>query len=535
MSENLAKTIRRGTITLILANFIVKFIGIIYKIPLTNIIGGYGMSFFNSAFEIHQLLLAFSTAGLPVALSKMISESNTLGRYREVKKIFHITLITFTIVGFVGTAIMFLGASAFSKMIYSDLTKYSIMALAPSMFFFSITATFRGYFQGLQNMKPTAITQVIEAICKLFVGIGLAYLLLSWGKGPQYVSAGAIFGTTFSTLIATMLIIGIYYLPKHRNHFSPEELLIGECRSGKVILKDLMKIVIPITLGSLVVNLTGFLDLFLIMNRLGDTGMTQQAANTCHGIYKSYAQTLFNLPPSIITSINISIIPAVAAAFIKKDSQNLQNLIRKSLKIVILFAIPCGIGLTVLSGPILNLLYPARPDEVLIAIPLLRVLGIASIWVSVASLTTALLQAMGYVNLPLISLLTGGCIKLLTNYFLVGIPSIGIMGAPIGNNLCYLAILFMNIYFLIHKAGVKTKLWSSMVKPFLAALIMGLAALISYNLLEIFLYPNIATIIAILLSAIVYLLVLLAIKGINKDDILMLPGGRKLAAILKLK
>jgi len=528
----------KGAFILVLANFIVKFIGVIYKIPLTNLIGGYGMGFFNSAFEIHQMLLAFSTAGLPVAVSKMVSESNALGRHDEVQKIFRVVLVSFSVIGILFTALMFFGAPGFSHLIKSDLTKYSIMALAPSIFFYAIISIFRGYFQGHENMVPTASTQVIEAIFKLFVGISLAYYLIKIGMGMEHVSAGAIFGTTAGTIVAAIILIAIYFSPKNRRKRAElrERDLTGECRSSKKIFTDLIKIVVPVTAGSLVVNLTGFLDLFLIMSRLGDIGFSEAAATTIYGTYKSCAQTLFNLPPSIITSINVSVIPAVAAAFVLGNRDRLQHIIGTALRVVSLFAIPCAVALCVFADPILHLLFPrVAAEEIAIATPLLRIMGIASLWASVSGLSTAALQAVGRVKLPVLSMAIGGCIKLAANYFLVGTPSIGITGAPIGTNLCYLAIMIINLTFLYKTTNVSINIKSFVIKPIISAAVMGALALVIRYFLAQIMPSSIATIIMLLLAIVIYFAVLMLVGGLRAEDIAMVPGGRRIIKLLRLK
>ncbi|MBE6871247.1 MAG: polysaccharide biosynthesis protein [Ruminococcaceae bacterium] len=530
-------TLYKGAFLLLVANFFVKIIGILYKVPLTNMVGTYCMGFFNQAFEVQQVFLAFSTAGLPVALSKMVSESNSLGRFRETRKIFRVVLTTFAIVGLVGSLLMFFGSSFFAVIIETPLAKYSLMALAPAMFFLSITAAIRGFFQGHNRMEPTAVTQVIEAVVKVALGIGLAYLFMQNGLGAEYVSAGAILGTTFSTLTATLLMASLFIFfakrlePYKTVHATGVEI-DDTCRTTGQILKYAIGIIVPITIGSVVVNLTSFLDLFLIMRRLGDIGLSSETATSIYGAYKSCAQTLFNLPPSIITSVNLSFIPAASAAFIRRDRKNLNRICSKAVKLVMIFAVPCSIGLMVFAKPILTLFYPSIPNDVALATPLLRILGFASLWVSISSILTALLQAVGKMKLPLVSMAAGGAVKLIINYILVGIPAIGITGAPVGTALCYVVMAAMNIWFLRKYSGVQPNLLRSIIKPLMAAVAMGGAGYLLYWLLEKAVGTNVSIIISLIFCVCIYFVVLLLIGGITPSDVAGLPGGKKLSTIV---
>ena len=536
MSESKTKSVVKGALLLVLANIVVKAIGVFYKIPLGNILGEDGMGYFSAAFEIHQLLLAISTAGLPVALSKMISESYALGRYNEIRRIHKTTLIGFLIVGIITTLLMYFGAGAFSSMINSSLAIYSIKALAPSVFFVVVISIFRGYFQGLQSMTPTASTQIVEAVIKLGVGIALALFLANLGYGQEFLSAGAIFGVTVSTFCAAIILIIVFALSKQRKLINSMPSEDNTSRSSKRILIDIVKIAVPVTAGSMVVNLTGFLDLFLIMNRLIQSGMTEAAANALYGTYKGFAQTIFNLPPSIITSINVSIIPAIAAATTLKHVDRRKHLIESSLKIIILLSVPFAIGISMFSGPILAILYPMQPQAAQMAAPLLSVLGIATITVSVASLTTAIMQGMGKVVVPVLNLLVGGSIKLLCNYFLVGIPSIGIYGAPFGTNLCYLATMILNLYFLSKYLDTRFNIYKIFVKPLFAGGIMGVSAYFVNKLLLLYMDTRLAFLLVVVFCVVIYAVLVFALKIVEREDILSMPLGKKLVKLTdKLK
>jgi len=533
MSDSTQSKVLTGTMILVVTNVLVKLIGVIYKIPLTNLIGGYGMGFFNSAFEIYQVFLSLCTVGVPVAISKMVSESNALGRYTETRKILQTALRSFGLLGCFMAGIMFFGAKPLARMIQSDLTCYSIMALAPTVLCLSFTGPMRGFFQGFQKMTPTAITQFLEAVCKLLVGIALAAILLKMGYGAEFVSAGAIFGTTAGAILALLILIFLYNRPKGRALYGKAALQGGECRGTLQLLKDMLKLTIPIALSSLIVNLTGFLDLFFIMNRLVDIGYDQATATTVFGVYKSYAQTLFHLPPSIIASVNTSILPAMSAAFAVLNRERLTRLLNTGLKLVSVLAIPSCVGLLVFTEPILSLLF-TDPAEIKMAVPLLQMLAIAVLWVSYSSMLSTGLQAVSKVRLPLISMLVGGVVKLVSNYILVGIPSINIMGASISTNLCYFTVFAMNLRFFLKYTETRVDWKDVLVKPLIASVFMAVSVLLSHRLFLLLPIPGrVATVLAIGVAAVVFFGVLILTGGLDEELLHKLPGGRRLKRFLK--
>ena len=442
-----------------------------------------------------------------------------------------------SIVGFIGTAIMFFGAEAFSAKLDNPLAALSIAALSPAIFFLSVSCLFRGFFQGLGDMRPSSLSEVIEALFKLLIGIGFTMLLRSLGFGDHVLSAGAITGTTLSVLVSVFVMFGAYLLSSKRREVRLRAAEDDEKPSSSFrIVGRFWRLALPIALSSVVVNLTSVLDLFLIFDRLIYSGMTVENANRVYGAYKGYAQSLFNLAPSIISSINISILPTLSAYFVTRQREKAKNTIEQSLKVVNLLAFPAAIGLLVLAEPISRLLYPARLDEIGVAIPILRILAVASYWTSISTIMTSLLQASGKTHLPLISLAAGGAVKLTVNYFLVAIPSLGINGAPIGTLCCYIVMVAINTVFIFRTFGkvdgkrLKVFRWS--VKPLISAAVMGAAAYWSQQGLDIILPERIATVLSILIAVAVYAVMILIVRGVTRSDLVILPGGRKLSALL---
>ena len=525
-------SVAKGAAILIAANFVVKIIGVVYKIPLANILGSDGMGYLSSAYEIYQLLLTIFASGGALAVSKIIAESSALGRKAEVAKIMRLMFAVFTVVGAAGAALMYFGSGIFAGAIENPPAKYCIMVLSPAILFLSISCVVKGYYQGLGNMKPTAASQMLEAIFKLGIGVGFAILLTSMAYEPEYVAAGAISGTSISSAIGTVILLTIFLLPKNRRRIKELAAGGGDVRPTKKLLKVFWKLAIPLTFSAMVVNLTGVLDLFLIYNRLQAAGLDSKAANAAYGGYKGYAQTLFNLPPSIISSLNTSIIPSLSAAFVRKDTRRIKYVVRRSIKLVVSLALPCAVGLLVLAGPIQRMLYPKRLDEIAAVTPLLQILGVASFMTCAASLMTGLLQSSGHMRLPVVALTIGGAVKLAVNYVLVGIPSIGMIGAPIGTLLCYTTMFAINYHFFKKHAGYKVRFWPRVIKPGIASAIMGAASWGAQKLLAKVIPDSAATLIALILAVVIYGVVLLLIGGINEDDVKLLPKGRAIARAL---
>ncbi|MEA4920744.1 MAG: polysaccharide biosynthesis protein [Clostridiaceae bacterium] len=519
-----------GALILVFSNTIVKVIGALFSIPITNMVGGDGNGIFTVAYYIYTAMFVISTAGLPVAVSKMVAESNALGRYKEVKRIFRVAVTTFSIVGGVAMIIMMLGAKWFVAQIGNNRAYYAVLAVAPSIFFVSIISAFRGYFQGLSNMVPTAISQVIEAGGKLVFGLLLTYILIQRGYSLEIVVAGSIGGVTAGTVLSALYIILARL--KHGSGLPDGALQSGPSASYSEITKRLIKIAVPITIGASVLSITNLIDMGVVLNRLQDAGQNEEQANFIYGCY-NMAVKMFNMPQALIVALSVSIIPAVAAAYARKDAAKAANTITAALRFTGIMALPCAAGLAVLAHPILSLLYYKLPEEVDIASPLLVIISPAVLLVALVSVTNAILQAMGKVKVPVITIVIGGLVKLTTNYILVGTPGIEIYGAPIGTTLCYGSISLLNLV-IIAKSTKGISVIGSFLKPFIAASIMAVFTYFSYIPLGAALGAKLGAVATIMLSALVYAAALIFIRALPKEEVLMLPKGEKIAKLLKL-
>lgn len=535
MSQKKTEGFLKGAMVLMVANVLVKLIGAVFRVPLTRVVGDYGMGLYSAAYRYYSLLLTVSTAGIPLAISKMISEARTLGRIRESKRIFRIAFLFCAVLGGLGTICLILGSGKLALLANNEEVAVSIIALAPAVLLLSLAAGLRGSFQGRNNMLPTGLSQVLEALSRLFVGLFLAMLFIKMALPDKFVAAGAITGVTIGAGLSALLLTVLYFAAKKKHAAADAELVqTEEMRSNGKILKDLLALAIPVTIGALVMNLTNTIDLVLVTNRLAAVGYDQYQTTELFGIYDNYAVPLFNLVPSIIISLNLSITPVVSAAYARKDMLSLHQTLLSSSRIVVMLSLPAAVGIAVLANPIISLLYGAG-QSANTATPVLAILSVAAVFLCVSSLTSTILQAIGKPIIPVGTMLAGALVKVLANYFLIAIPGVELNGAAIGTVLCYVVITLLNLYFLKKETGFAVNAVRTYGKPVLSTLVMGILCFGAYYLLGGLIGNYAAMFASVAIGAITYFVMLFVTGGITREDILMLPKGEKLAAKLPLK
>ncbi len=544
MTKNKKQSFVQGALILVVAALVVKFIGFFFKIPLTYLIDNDGMGLFNSAYQIYTIMFIIATAGFPTAISKMVAESLALNRRQEAERVFRVAICILAVIGVAGSLFLFFGADVISGWIKNTRSLQAIQAIAPAVLCVSFMAVFRGYFQGRQNMLPTAISEVTEALGKLIFGYLFAWLFIS--HSVEKAAAGAVFGVTMGTVMGffTLLIMFVMY-KKSSEGYQPGEVT----DSYKAITKRLIRIAVPITIGASVSSLTNLADMFTVMRRLQDitkltpeffekyhsiittlksfdgVSMNEQLANSLYGMYTGKAITLFNFPLTMVVALGMSVVPVIAGALAKKDKTGAQRAVNTVLKITVIFAIPCAIGMYVLAGPILQVVFQDS-----LAVTLLQKLAVSIIFVSVLQITTSILQAYGRTVVPVVNMIIGGIIKVVINYNLVAIPSVNIDGAPIGTMVCYFTVMMLNMFWIIKETKCKFSILEYVIKPLFAGSIMGAVAYLLYNGVS-----HMGTVAALGISVIaavfVYFALLLVVRAFTEEDISMLPKGDK---ILKL-
>jgi len=566
----------------------VKFIGMFYKIALTDILGTSGMTDFTNAYNIYSVLLTVSTAGLPVAVSKLVSEANALGRRNQVNRVFRLSLTVFLTVGVFSFLLMYFGSDGLADLMNDPLSSPAVKALAPAVVCVGCLSAFRGYSQGHQNMTPTAVSQILEAVTKLVLGLalasyvtGLAFTAADLAKyrpnldtsamTPEQLqeavaatqtsqaAAGAITGVTVGTVLALVYMVLSYLLRKRREERRSEDTPQGM----GTIFSSLMKIAIPITLSASMVGIVTVIDSSLVQGQLqklymavnGIAEMTesneQEIINYSRNLYGNYAGALniYNLPQSLLTAISASVIPAVSAALARRDKRGGAHLVGSALRMAALLSFPMGIGLLVLGTPIIAFLFPSYDAS--IAGPLLSTLGLASISVCMMIVCNSVLQAYGFVNLPVLIMVLGGVIKIVANYNLVAIPAVNVRGAPVGNVLCFTLCFVLDLLLIARVIPGRPRYLPILGKPAVAAGVMGLAAWAVYGLGEKVLRAagilvtqegealsrmgfGLCIFLAIGVALVVYLALVVALGAISKDDLTLMPKGETLAKLLRL-
>lgn len=505
----------QGTIILVLANVFVKIIGAMFKIPLTNLIGASGMGDFSIAFNIYAVMFVVSTAGLPVAISKMVAEANAQGRFGDVSRIVKCAFFVFFTISICLMSVVIFFADDICRLIGSETAHLSIVAIAPCIGLVTIIAIFRGYYQGHHNMSKTAISQMIEAVFKLFIGYFFAKYLIDLAFDTSVASAGAIFGVTVATAIScAYLSVNILFFRK-KSRLKPTT-------SCKNITKGLFQIAVPITLGASILSLTSIVDMFTILRRLQEIGVSNADSNALYGAY-NMAITIYNLPQAIVMAISISVIPLISECY--KNKPRVNEIFNSALGMSVMVAMPCATGFVVMSTQILNFLYYKRPDDVLMASPILVILGIAVVFVSIVIITNATLQAISKPLIPVRSMCIGIVVKIIANYILVGIPTINISGAPMGTVLCFLVIAVLNLHEIRKNLAINLKINNLFIKPIISSFLMSLVISKSYQIFDK--YTNIGTILVIFVAGISYFVIMYFLGVFRKNDFNLIKINKK--------
>ena len=529
MSDQKKQSFLHGTMLLAMSTAIVKVIGAFYSIPLNAIIGEQGFGYYSTAYEIYTVLLMISTAGLPVAMSRMISAASSLGNYRQVRKIYTVSRTIFLTLGLIGALLMTLFCRQLADFQKQPDAWAAIAALGPSCFLICLMSTYRGFFQGQSNMMPTSVSQVIEAICKLVVGIAAALLILFYTKNYALAAGGAIFGVTMSCLVSS-----IYLNHCFRKAFKDLPQSCEDVDSGKTIAKSLLAIAIPITIGSAGLQILTVLETKLYMTQLLET-LTQEQADIQKGIY-NFTQKIFNMPCAFITPITISVIPAITAQLTAGDQKAVKATEESAARVTALICAPCAVGLAVLSGPVTALLGGYTGERLALASDLMLVLGICIVFNGTVLLTNAIMQAHGHVNLPVINMFIGGLVKLVVIFILTGNPAIGILGTPIGSLLCYISITVLNLISMRRVLPQAPAIVKNLAKAILAAIIMGVVVWGGlFGLQTIGITSRLILCGGpIALGVVVYVVAAVKLRAITREDCLLLPKGEKIANLLHL-
>ncbi len=533
------KNFLSGALILTLANAVAKVIGAIYKIPLNNMLGTVGTNYYNDGYQIYALLFVLSTAGIPVAIAKMVSEAVATGRANEPKKILKNSLWVFGILGAVLATLLMIFVDPLSALLRSGETvNYCIAMVAPAIFFVAISSVIKGFFQGYKDMVPSAWFQVIEASFKL-VGLVIVIVMV-FGlniSDPVLLACGGILGVTFGSFAASLFMLIRYLREKDFGKYDPDALASN---SNRNIIKTIITLAIPISLSSAVMSITSTLDMIFVkfsLQRFGIAGgmsaeKALEMAKDVYGAYIGSTSSLFNLPPTITITVGIAVLPFLTGAFAVGKKQEAFANMRSASKVVSLIAMPCALGMSVMSEGIIRLLF--KKDFWQVGIPCMQLLGISIFFVSFVSLTGTFLQSVGRVKTSLFTMAIGAIAKLAVNLFMV--ENIGILGAPMGTFACYGTIFLLNCLFIKKYMGFSMPIGTIVFRPLICTLVCCGAAYGSWwALCQVLGYSRLWVIVALGLAVVVYAIMVLALKVLSKEDMALLPKGERIGEILARK
>ena len=548
------QTFLQGTAVLAMATVLVKLMGFLFKVPLNNIIGEDGFGYFNTAYDVYNVLLMISTTGLPVAMSRMISQAQTLGNHAQIKRIYRTSLYVFLTIGMVGSLGMLFFCRQLSVMVTTNENSWAaIAALAPCVLLICLVSAYRGFFQGQSNMTPTSVSQIFEAVTRLVVGLGLAWLVmkltgeaavraqgivLASGETAQdygditLAAGGAILGVTLGSLISV-----VYLHHKFRQSNQILSLGGGTAKSTRSTMKELLSIAVPITLGSAGLQIINLFDTMIYMRRLtGALQWTEKMADSAKGVY-NFCQTVFALPCSFIPTITIAVIPAITASLTRKDLAEAKVTSESSVRTMALIAMPCAAGLFVMAEPVIRLLCSTyTEDRIQLAATMLAILGLTVIFNSLVLLLNAIMQAHGDVVTPVVNMLIGGIIKIIVNYILVGQPNLNIVGAPIGTFICYISITALDLIAMKRHISARPAIFKNIIRPGLASAIMGAATFMVYRVLSNAISSwKLACLLSLAFAVVLYAVLVVFLRCLTYEDCMLLPKGEKIAKILRIR
>lgn len=528
----------KGAAILAMAGIMIKVLGAVFRIPLTDWIGATGMAYYGVAYSIYSVLVVLATAGIPVAVSRLVSENIAVKMYKNAHKTFRVATFMLFCVGSVSFAVCFFGGDWIAGLIGNKDAGMALKAISPALLFVPLFSAFRGYFNGRQNMNPTAISEITEQLVRCVVGLCLAYAL--YKTSLVKAAAGASFGASAGS-IAGLLIIFIIYLLNKKVIFHKIETHDQTVETGKEIARKIVVIAIPIIIGCEIMPAMTLIDTSIIMNVLQHTGWTYAESKYLYGLLSGFCNALIAFPQIFTQAVAVSLVPAISAKFKLRDMKGVNDTIALGYRTTMIMAFPCAFGIFVLAEPILKLLYFAQPQGCHDAAPTLMIMAISVIFLATMQTSTSVLQSIGKQMIPVRNLAIGCVGKIVVTYIFVGIPAFNIKGAAIGTMFAYFVAMILNGISVKKYTGIKYNMTLTYVRPASAALIMAGAAFGIYKALFLLLsgghsaiaVSGISTIVAILVAMVIYAVLIFLLKAITVDELETMPGGTKLAKIAR--
>ena len=537
MSENTKKTIVLHGSILAAAGIITKIIGFIYRIPMANIIGNEGNGLYSVAFGIYNIALTLSSYSMPLAVSKLMSERIAKNRYKDAHRLFKRAFIFATCTGLIAFAALYFGAETLAVLYKREGLERPLRILAPTTFVVALLGTCRGYFQGHRNMIPTAVSQIVEQIVNAVVSVAAAYgFIACFATEETMASYGAMGGTlgTFCGALAALIIFGGLFIIGKKKRIIEMSGSDEAVESEKIIFKSIVLTVIPVIISQTIYQFGYTVDDLLYGNIMELKGIAGEVATSMQGVFNTQYNTLINLPVAISTSMASATLPSVVASFTVGDSKSVKEKIDTVIKTNMIIAIPSAVGLAVLAEPIMSVLFPGLGEYKQLAVFLLRTGSSAVVFYALSTLTTSVLQGCNRMRIPVIHSGISLAIHIVINGVLLYCTSLNVYALIIGNVTFPLLVALMNIRSVRKLVGYEMKYGEVLVKPFIAAAIMGAAAYGVYTIgmllagNELRLTKVLVMTVAIVIAMIVYAVGLIISGTVTKDELTNLPGLRKI-------
>lgn len=526
----------QGAAILGIAGLLVKIIGAVYRIPLANIVGESGMAYYEVAYPYYSWLLVISSAGLPTAISKLVSERIALGDIVGAKRVFRAALRLLFVIGIVTAVLLFVLSSPIANLSGAAPARYSLMALSPALLFVSVMCAYRGYLQGMQCMTGTAISQIVEQLIKLIFGFGLAFLFVKTRPdAPELAAMGSLIGVSVSELVA-LAVIKFYYDARIRNRSLPVCVSTKGAKSGLrgSIIKRLLAIAIPITIGASIMPVTGIADSVFIINFLEKhdiaMGIAEEIANenarVAYTVLRSYVTPLINMPAVLTLSLSMSLVPAISQAVTRKEKRIVNAASRTGIKLAMFIGAPCAAGLFILGGPIMSLLYSAvrnNQDRFIQAQQVMYIAAVGVLFLSLVQTLTGIIQGLGKPRVPVYFLALGGIVKVVSMLVLMQFTSMGILGAALSTVLCYAVAGIADTVYVIRKTRMNISYTDTFAKPLFSSIVMGFAVFAVYTLGSKLGHPTLATLASLCVGVAVYGGLMILLRPFSNSDLEFLP------------
>ncbi|MFR5436465.1 MULTISPECIES: polysaccharide biosynthesis protein [Lachnospiraceae] len=541
-SSSKTNFLAQGTI-LVIASFVAKAIGMIYRIPLTHILGDDGNGYYSTANEIYTIILMISSFSLPLAVSRLVAEREYAGEVKNSYKVLICSLRFAAVTGGILSILTFLLGGVITKYVMGvELASYALRVLAPAIFLFALTGVLRGFFQGHGTMVPTAVSQIIEQIINAIVSVAGAYVMLQYGLklgekkgdaelGTALAAAGGTFGTVASVGVALLFMIVIYL--GYRNGFKRRMKKDKTRRreSDRAIYRAITYTILPIVLSTLVYNISTIIDQGVFNHILAGMGFTQKQYATVWGIYSGKFRVLMNVPLSIASCLAPSVVPALTEAMANNDLREAGLRTRDTIRYTMVFTIPCAVGMAALARPIMMMLY-GNNDSLALAAGIMQSGALLTVLLALSTLTTGILQGLGEMQAPLVHAATAVVIHLGFLVLFVVKFKWNIYGVVYANIIFGLIICLLNARSIRKKLHYRQEIKKTFLVPVIAAGVMGIAAYLVHRVFNLFAGNTISTILAVCVGAVVYGICLVKLGGILEREIRRLPKGDLLADLL---